>query len=457
MKSDSECLFLVATALQEVARAVYSDEGGIDQEFAAFQSTLTGILEARESADDLLIVRSRLINRIKELKLRSSTASVFSTETDKAATLTPLKDLLAQELGISQVDVSGLNHMNLPLAAWVEQDESATSYALDPAKLAHQNMKSSLMTRLLREWTPDGNKQLYVLNWAECLSSSTGLPDAFPQGLQIVGLSPLLKEGFLMLLVPVLRRLSAHPFRVFLRRRMKDDASASFLAGPQGFDFLYDLRIRVIPPQSKADDSTIHPSPSRESGSRSNSKDTSTSNNGVSWLSSLLPQSGPIADLLDWANRPAADNSFLEAMEEQVGRSRPRSGSRGTASASSLNTKTAEQKNADRAWSLAVEPRERTSSAGSSAMLQSAASTGATRRVDADLERYGIDVPITETSPFTVAPTTLDRMPIHLIERSNAQGSYVAPTESAPAGRLSLVEAKLKAMRDAKKIAHIPS
>jgi hypothetical protein len=82
--------------------------------------------------------------------------------------------------------------------------------------------------------------------------------------------------------------------------------------------------------------------------------------------------------------------------------------------------------------------------------------SGVTRRVDADLDRYGIDVLVTETSPFTVAPTTIDRMPIHLIERSNAHSTYVAPvtpmeSTSSAAGKLSLVEAKLKAMRDAKK------
>lgn len=501
MKTDNECLFLVSSALQEVARAVYSgassfegDKDMMDKEFVEFQGALTEILENHESSDDLALVQSRLINRISNLKLRASNSSEQKSSNDSSSMSNsssalnnsksmPLKELLARELGISQVDISGMNHMNLPLNTWAEQEESAMFYASgDSIKLSSQEMKSPLMARLLLEWSSDVNKQLYVLNWADCLNKS--LPDAFPQGLQIVGLSPLLKEGFLMLLIPVVRRSSSYPLRVYLRRRLRDEVSTGLLAGPQGFDFLYDLRIRVITPQSSlVQPKQIHSTPSSQSQSQSSSKvinstaesrsssqDMAVAGGSSGWFSSLLPQTGPLADLLDWVNRPAADNSYLEAMEVQEGRgNRSRSGSRGSESGA-VPYKTAEEHATDRAWSLANGSRDRVNSTESS---NSSHSSGYTRGVDADLERYGFDSSLpTADTPYSTPPVLSRNSSIlagnddsyvtsSLLVASGVEGTYMAPVDIqsnipslnkiAPSGKLSLVEAKLKAMREAKK------
>lgn len=447
MISRDDVLFMLGETLIEISREVFADG---DSQENHMERVVNEILESHESKPGSLAMASKhMIAKIKEIKERSNTLA------SSASKKKSLKDAIARELGVS-LDASGMNHMNLPVGTWIEQDINIIA---NPALLSKQNMHTPLMTQLLDEWSNDTNKHLYVLNWAECLSAKNiqqpgilpPLPDAFPQGLQIVGLSSVLKEGFLLLLVPVVRSLSVYPLRVFLRRRLLDESShQSVLAGPQNFDFVYDLRIKVIPPELPILDESEHSGLLSNANTKPITAAPSDSSSG-SWFSGLVNQVTPLASLLDWANSPAQDNSYVEKMEAQVGRARSKSGS--NIVVNPVMQRNDADRARDRAWSQVglddCRPR-----------IASAENMGVpVRAVDTQLEHYGIDL------PEQLSPSDLISLSINA-DNIGVPDSYVAPTfpnvdtfQKPPAGaavadanstaadKLSLVEAKLAKLR----------
>lgn len=73
---------------------------------------------------------------------------------------------------------------------------------------------SPVVTHLLQQWTADPNKLKYVQVWlgvaADSDHKSRTAPSTFPRGLQLPGLRTELKDGFLAIVVPILRRSRGH-------------------------------------------------------------------------------------------------------------------------------------------------------------------------------------------------------------------------------------------------------
>ncbi len=435
MQSQSEVVFQLGEVLLAVSR-----ELGASQEEEKIQQ----YLDSFESADNLLSIKHGLLQKIVALKKNGSS-------------LKPFKDVIIDALGDTFLDSGGLNHLNLPINEWVVQEQLSTINDL-PIQL---DMNSSLISQLLSEWSSDANKHIYIRNWIECVHGESGvLPDAFPKGLQIVSLSPLLKEGFLKLLIPVVleKKNKAHVVRIFLRRRLRDEQShggSGVLSAQPNYDMVYDLRIKVIPPATSAQDTTsVDASSNSVPQIYERKQQTPTVESG--WLSGLM-QTG--ADILDWVNKPAADNSFLEEQEFEAGvRRRGSHGSSETSGA--VPQKSLLERERDRAWSLSgSDPSSETRSRIDS--TDSANSTGSkvSHAFDNALEQYGIGIP--DIAPAYTPPLVLSR------SCSDGEGgdhnigsnsTYSAPVDtsstSTPAATmpvkspLSVVEAKLKAMRE---------
>ena len=103
------------------------------------------------------------------------------------------------------------------------------------------DIQSPVVAHLLSNWSSDANKCLYIKSWVECLA--TELPDGFPRGLQLAGCTPEIKDGFLLLLVPIMRGISLYPLEVHIRRRLPRAAS---LVEDAAEASVFDLRIKVI-------------------------------------------------------------------------------------------------------------------------------------------------------------------------------------------------------------------
>mmetsp|Transcript_94061 Transcript_94061/g.269284 ORF Transcript_94061/g.269284 Transcript_94061/m.269284 type:complete len:113 (+) Transcript_94061:227-565(+) len=71
------------------------------------------------------------------------------------------------------------------------------------------SIDSPVIQHLLASWTADGQKLRYVSLWLTVLVSDKPVPNTFPSGLQLVGLKTEIKDGFLTLIVPMLRQ--RHP------------------------------------------------------------------------------------------------------------------------------------------------------------------------------------------------------------------------------------------------------
>ena len=105
------------------------------------------------------------------------------------------------------------------------------------APMPPYDIKSPVVTHLLSQWSSDANKLLYIVSWVDCLSAQ--LPDGFPRGLQLAGCTPEVKDGFQLLLIPIIRASSMHGIEVWQRRRL--------VAKPAPAESVYDLRIKVVP------------------------------------------------------------------------------------------------------------------------------------------------------------------------------------------------------------------
>ncbi len=499
MKTTGDCLFLLSTLLQDI-----SAELGITKDEYDCKQAIEDFVETQEG--DLSQLRSTLLARIAELQ--NMNQSTTSTQMQQPFEDMLFKALAAGSSGSDVFDAAGINmnHMNLPTNTWIQQSTEMPSNTNVSAPLL---MSSTVITRLLQEWSSDINKQLYVRNWIDTLQSTDNgtLPEAFPQGLQIISLVPLLKEGFLRLLVPIiLQNKKGRPqVHVFLRRRLREEPKQGGLVGgflsstsdqQRSLDMVYDLRIKVINSQPLIKTESVDSSSSvippvihcntqhQQDQQRLQQQQVGASDNG--WFSGLL-QTG--TDFLTWANQPAADNSYLEDIEHSLNRRRTASGSRIINESGSVPEKSWAEREADRAWSMGTAGGGNSgSSSGNGDLAQnnqpnhirdrvnssdSSGGSGAgrvTHAADSTLEQYGITFP---DAPIGYAPPpVLSRESSGTISSSsssssinNTSHSYVAPVvsissknhtkqespspqpQTAVKSPLSLVEAKLKAMR----------
>ncbi|CAM9974630.1 unnamed protein product, partial [Phaeothamnion confervicola] len=93
---------------------------------------------------------------------------------------------------------------------WVEEKEEhpTPGYGID----------SPVIQYLLQSWSSDPEKLRYLSLWLRCVLERQPVPEGFPAGLQLISMAPEVKDGFLTLVVPLLRRREDVHVRVFSRR-----------------------------------------------------------------------------------------------------------------------------------------------------------------------------------------------------------------------------------------------
>eukprot|EP00611_Tribonema_gayanum_P008603 TRINITY_DN181_c0_g1_i3.p1 TRINITY_DN181_c0_g1~~TRINITY_DN181_c0_g1_i3.p1 ORF type:complete len:128 (-),score=19.72 TRINITY_DN181_c0_g1_i3:207-590(-) len=87
----------------------------------------------------------------------------------------------------------------------------------------------------LQQWSRDLEKQLYLGYWLSCAAHHDAAPPGFPPGIQLVGLQPEIKDAFVTLVVPILRKRPGLQLRVYTRPCVGTAAG------------LWDLRLRITP------------------------------------------------------------------------------------------------------------------------------------------------------------------------------------------------------------------
>eukprot|EP00903_Cladosiphon_okamuranus_P008831 g8457.t2 len=98
---------------------------------------------------------------------------------------------------------------------WVEEtvEHPAPDYGVD----------SPVIRYLLQQWSGEPEKLRYLSLWLRCVIERRKVPDAFPSGLQLVGLAPEVKDGFLTLVIPMIRFNGGVPVLVHSRRCPPDE------------------------------------------------------------------------------------------------------------------------------------------------------------------------------------------------------------------------------------------
>lgn len=188
----------------------------------------------------------------------------------------------------------------------------------DDVPLPPYDIRSPVVSHLLSQWSKDETKTLYVVKWSECLSAE--LPEGFPRGLQLANCTSEMKDGFLLLLIPLIRHSSMHDLDVFCRRRI---AVQQPQLQPQQHhqhhqpDFIFDLRIKVAGGSRSSSTSLGFPLwTSRDSTtSRDSSSSSSCSTLAADAPSSSLPAASlqqrltPLASLFGLLSSPFRQQS----------------------------------------------------------------------------------------------------------------------------------------------------
>lgn len=76
-------------------------------------------------------------------------------------------------------------------------------------------LSSPVVDHLLASWTDDANKVQFFLSWIQCLAYD--LPTDFPKGVRIVEVTETIRDGFLMLLLPIIRCISRYKVDAYTR------------------------------------------------------------------------------------------------------------------------------------------------------------------------------------------------------------------------------------------------
>jgi hypothetical protein len=145
-------------------------------------------------------------------------------------------------------------------SVWVEyHDPNLPDPAVpgDEQPIPFGGLHSPVIERLLNEWTDDHNKIMYLVSWVEGLSKLEILPEAFPRGLQIVEVNTMVRDGFLMLLLPLMRYMSLHKLVLFTRTAAGTGADLESEA-------LFDIRIKVLNEANEYYHPSTSPSASRQ-------------------------------------------------------------------------------------------------------------------------------------------------------------------------------------------------
>jgi len=85
-------------------------------------------------------------------------------------------------------------------------------------------LNSPVVDHLLASWTTDHNKVQFFLSWIQCLAYD--LPADFPKGVQVVEVTETIRDGFLMLLLPIMRSISVYRLAAYTRLSERSRAAA---------------------------------------------------------------------------------------------------------------------------------------------------------------------------------------------------------------------------------------
>lgn len=150
----------------------------------------------------------------------------------------------------------------------------------EPQPLPFGGLHSPVIERLLNEWTDDHNKIMYLTSWVDGLSKLQVLPAAFPRGLQIVEVNTMVRDGFLMLLLPLMRHMSLHKLILFTRTSAIRPSLSDVRAEAQRLseavaeaEALFDIRIKVLNEANEYYHPTLATETTSPTPSRQNSMD----------------------------------------------------------------------------------------------------------------------------------------------------------------------------------------
>ncbi|TMW55443.1 hypothetical protein Poli38472_010325 [Pythium oligandrum] len=98
----------------------------------------------------------------------------------------------------------------------------------------HFDLDSPEVQYLLQSWTQNIKKLQYIRTWlTHVVVETADLPDDFPMGIELPRLLPEIRDGFLTLVVPLLRKQTRREIQVHTRQ--------------YNDDYHTDVRIRVVP------------------------------------------------------------------------------------------------------------------------------------------------------------------------------------------------------------------
>jgi len=145
---------------------------------------LRDLVPGPKHPNDEQIMQQAGLNKVQVAKLRKTAAQRLESRPGVEEPLSPVSP------GASVVEFTG----------WRKevQENPIPPFGIDSPVIQH----------LLASWTTDPQKLRYVSLWLTVLineDAEAPIPESFPSGLQLVGLLPEIKDGFLTLIVPMLK------------------------------------------------------------------------------------------------------------------------------------------------------------------------------------------------------------------------------------------------------------
>ncbi|CBN78837.1 conserved unknown protein [Ectocarpus siliculosus] len=146
-------------------------------------------------------------------------------------------------------DVKHVSDVGMAAAPRTVEDEWVEETVEHPPP--DYGLESPVIRYLLQQWSTDPDKLKYLSLWLRCVIERRKVPDAFPSGLQLVGLAPEIKDGFLTLVIPMIRFTGGIPVLVHSRRSPPEESIPAGAGTPTSPDShsketaLWDLRVKV--------------------------------------------------------------------------------------------------------------------------------------------------------------------------------------------------------------------
>lgn len=220
-----------------------SDDGGVDQAMRRLVLELQAKLSDAEKDRAVEQEQHMAVIREQEEEIQALSAAAEDKDLELAALREKYLDAV-QEIQLAAdmeaIDASVASSVKDQPDYNEEEEPTASPEILDWREelvrhpTPHFDLDSPEVQYLLHTWTGNVKKLHYLRLWFSRVATTRGpLPEDFPLGIELPRLTPEVRDGFLALVVPLLRRQTEREIQVHSRRY--NDPLHS------------DLRIRVVP------------------------------------------------------------------------------------------------------------------------------------------------------------------------------------------------------------------